>query len=336
MRLISSRNLTIFTRLAVAASLFGCQGARGPIEHVPPYEFVPLVPGVWAAIANIGGTAAANAGIMDMGRLAIVYDTGLTPEAGRQLREAAERLTGHEVEFVINSHFHEDHIGGNQAFENASFVSTSATQRIVTAEGPERSPESVAKAASSLDAINERLETEEDPAVRKELTLMSGYLGGYVESAKEFRRVPPTVTWDHRLNFTGKARRIKIIPTGKGHSEGDAPMWIKQDSILFASDLVSTDRHPLMADSDPDGWMAALDTLLTLDFNVLVPGHGPLGDRQSVIKMKEYLRFVERAARQAQDGTPVNMIPIDSAFADWMLPSQFQENVRFVMAHRHE
>ncbi|HLE57345.1 MAG TPA: MBL fold metallo-hydrolase, partial [Rhodothermia bacterium] len=140
---LPSRSL-VLTACLVAGVLLGCRGTQSQPDNVAPYEIVEIVPGVYAALANIGGSGVGNAGIINMGSQAIVYDTGLTPEAGRQLGEAAERLTGQKVTIVINSHFHDDHIGGNQAFDEPTYLATTSTQGAVEAAGGTRSPESVA------------------------------------------------------------------------------------------------------------------------------------------------------------------------------------------------
>jgi len=316
-----------------AACLVGCKQETG-INDVAPYTIVEIVPGVWAALANEGGTAFSNAGILDMGQAAFAFDTGLSPSAGRQILAAADSLTGLGVRFVFNSHFHDDHIGGNQAFSNSSFVSTTATQRLVTAAGATRSEEQIQEAEKLLDQLQSETDASDDPTARREKALTTGFLRGIVEAGSDFVRTPPTLVFDSRLNFTGSLRRVKMVPVGTAHSEGDATLWLQADSVLFAGDVVVTDRHPRMRDGDPDGWMSALDTLMTLDFNVLVPGHGPLGDRSSVLTMRHYLEFIEASARQAAAGMPVEEIPMDSAFVDWMLDSQFRDNVRFVMEFR--
>ncbi|HUF08874.1 MAG TPA: MBL fold metallo-hydrolase [Rhodothermales bacterium] len=332
---IPSRGLVPVACL-VAGVLLGCRGTQSQPNEIAPYEIVEIVPGVYAALANIGGSGVGNAGIINMGGSAIVYDTGLTPEAGRQLKEAAERLTENQIRFVINSHYHDDHVGGNQVFEGSSFFSTSATQQGVVAAGSRRSAESVAAAQDQLSRVEDRLAEESDPKAKRELSLLAGHLRGIVDSKGELERQAPTVVYDTRLNFSGSIRRVKVVPTGTGHAEGDAALWLEADSVLFAGGLVTTDRHPELADGDLDGWITALDTLLTLGFDVVVPGHGPVGDRQSVVTMQEYLRAIDRAAQQALDGTPLESIPVDSAFSEWMLEVRFRENVRFVKEKRRQ
>src|SRR5690242_20443520 len=80
--------------------------------------------GVYAAITVPGTGAWGNAGIVDLGDATLVVDTFLTPAAARDLRSAAEALTGHRVAYVVNTHYHMDHIHGNQVFTDALVIVT--------------------------------------------------------------------------------------------------------------------------------------------------------------------------------------------------------------------
>src|SRR5512143_2185534 len=104
-------------------------------SHFSVYE---LSDGIFAAIAVEGGAAVSNAGILDLGDRTLVFDTFLTPQAGYDLRLAAQQLTGREPELVINSHYHNDHIWGNQAFgPQTLFVSTAQTLDLMRTSGAE-------------------------------------------------------------------------------------------------------------------------------------------------------------------------------------------------------
>src|SRR5512138_2130610 len=104
-----------------------------PSDHFSLHE---LARGVYAAIATIGGAGIGNAAILDLGGRTLVFDTGMTPRAGRDLRLAAEQLTGRTPELVVNSHYHNDHIWGNQAFGPESlFISTAETLKLMQTLG---------------------------------------------------------------------------------------------------------------------------------------------------------------------------------------------------------
>ena len=95
------------------------------------FRLQQLAEGVYAAIHMDGGTAISNAGIVDLGDHTLIYDTLMTPQAATDLRLAAETLTGRPIDMVINSHWHYDHIWGNQVFSpNTKIISTEETRRL--------------------------------------------------------------------------------------------------------------------------------------------------------------------------------------------------------------
>lgn len=72
----------------------------------PHFHLARLADGVYGAIAADDGGAVGNAGIVDLGDRALIFDTTLTPQAADDMRAAAERLVGHPIAHVVNSHWH--------------------------------------------------------------------------------------------------------------------------------------------------------------------------------------------------------------------------------------
>jgi cyclase len=77
------------------------------------FEIRALAEGVWAAIHKEGGAAYSNAGIVDLGGRVLLFDAFDMAVAGRELRQAILDLTGRAPTWVVNSHEHGDHWGGN-------------------------------------------------------------------------------------------------------------------------------------------------------------------------------------------------------------------------------
>ncbi|MEJ2195139.1 MAG: MBL fold metallo-hydrolase [Ignavibacteriaceae bacterium] len=69
------------------------------------FRIKKLDEGIYAAISKTGGYAICNSGIVDLGDETLVFDTFISPIAARDLKQAAEVLTGNKVKYVINSHF---------------------------------------------------------------------------------------------------------------------------------------------------------------------------------------------------------------------------------------
>jgi glyoxylase-like metal-dependent hydrolase (beta-lactamase superfamily II) len=103
----------------------------------PHFELEKLADGVYAAIARDAGAAGGNAGIINLGDQTMVFDTFLTPRAATDLRVAAEFLAERQVAFVINSHWHNAHIRGNQVFTpETEILSTRSTLQFIRTESP--------------------------------------------------------------------------------------------------------------------------------------------------------------------------------------------------------
>ncbi len=98
----------------------------------PHFRLEPLAQGVYAALAKPEGWAWSNAGIIDLGGYTLVFDTFFSPAAGEDLRRAAEIVTGRTVTWVVNSGYSLLHIGGNQAFPNATILSTPTARQLMT------------------------------------------------------------------------------------------------------------------------------------------------------------------------------------------------------------
>jgi len=148
------------------------------------FRIQDLTNGVWAAIATDGGAAICNCGIVDLGGQTIVYDTTLTPHAGRDLRAAAEALCGRPVAWAINSHCHNDHTWGNSAWEGTPSLASARTRQLMATEGPEEYRWNLAHAAERLASA--QLEYEAASAKeRPELLLWLGEDQGIVDALPE-------------------------------------------------------------------------------------------------------------------------------------------------------
>ena len=96
------------------------------------FSLHPLTENMYAAIASDQGAAIGNSGLIDLGGQIIVFDTFLTPQAAADMRKASEELFGRAPDFVINSHYHNDHIWGNQVFAEVShLLSTISTRELI-------------------------------------------------------------------------------------------------------------------------------------------------------------------------------------------------------------
>ena len=292
--------------------------------------------GIFAAVHSNGGWAVSNAGIVDLGDRTLIFDTFLTPRAASDLRAAAESLTGRPATIVVNSHYHNDHIWGNQVFfPDADIVATAKTRNLIQTEGSLEFAWYKENSAPQLKAVKaEYRSARDDEAKRQQLAFWVGYFEGLLASFPELEIRLPNITFVDNMEIHGTRRSIQLIPTSGGHTQSDAMLYIASASILFMGDLLFVGAHPYLADGDPDMLKQILEKTRAMKPKTLIPGHGPVSNLDSVKLMQRYIQHVERLAEKAfNSGKPVEKLTnasVPAAFASWELPRFFGENLRFL------
>ncbi len=301
-------------------------------EH---FNLVEVSSGIYAAIDNENGTAFGNAGIINMGNGSLVFDTCITPAAGRDLRDAAEQLTGQPVRWVINSHFHNDHIRGNQAFAaDTPIIRTVQTRELIATAGVEQLRSDQDNALGLMQQFQAQYDSSDDPAVHARLDPIINFYRGIAASLPEIRLRLPDITFEDRLVIDGSVRRAEVLSYGGGHTGNDAFLLLPDDGIAFLSDLLFIEFHPLLANGDPDALLRYLDRLLALDVQQVVPGHGPVGTLEDVQTLCGYLQTVmaltSSLVEAGKSADEIAAMPVPEAYANWSFPNFFAASMRFL------
>jgi cyclase len=231
------------------------------------YDLQEVGDGVWAAIVDDDLPAVGNAAIVDLGDETLVFDTTLSLQLAERLREDARRLTGRDPAILANSHWHGDHMLGNQAFTGIRIVATPRTKELIETVGAQR-----------LEANKQAFREESPELLAIVLT-------------------PPTETFDDVLDLG----RAELLTYGGGHTESDAFVWVADAGVLLAADLVVIDSHAWVGDGDVRSWRRILTGLAELDAAVVIPGHGPVGTGDDIALMDAYLEELLRL----EPGAPI-------------------------------
>jgi glyoxylase-like metal-dependent hydrolase (beta-lactamase superfamily II) len=108
----------------------------------------------------------------------------------------------------------------------------------------------------------------------------------------------PSVTFDKRMEIDLGDRTVQLIHLGHSHTGGSIIVSVPDQKTVFTGDILFTNYHPNFKNGDIDGWVKALDSLAAMNFNVLVPGHGPLSGKKDIDDMKNYLVLFDRKAKE--------------------------------------
>ncbi|HVO73174.1 MAG TPA: MBL fold metallo-hydrolase [Ignavibacteriaceae bacterium] len=295
------------------------------------FKIEKIKEGIFAAINKPGGFAISNSGIIDLGDVVLVFDTFISPEAAEDLKRAAEQLTLKPVKYVINSHYHNDHIRGNQVFENAVIIATSETRDLIQKNEPEELDYEKSTVDQNINNCLKKLEEEKDSANLEEDQMWLGYYKAIKGSFNNYKITLPNFTIDDSLYIHGTKRRAVIFTNGKGHTESDLVLWLPEDKVLFAGDLVFAQRHPWLGDGSITGWINYLNKLSELRADVIIPGHGPLTNNNGIDSMIKYINLISNIVDDAiKLKTPedkLKEIPIPSELKNWQFENFFIPNL---------
>jgi len=236
-----------------------CAGAAATAQPQPPYVLETLAPNVWAAIANEPSASPAwsNAGFVIGDDAVGVVDTLGTPDAAKALLSDIRQRTTKPIAWVVDTHYHFDHVGGNRVFTDAG-ATVWAQRKVrcwVRSEnlrllGPQAPPE--------LRATVEGLE----PPAR------------IYDNALDQRLGSVTTEWRNLPGHTG-ADTVVIVPSAR---------------VVFAGDLLWRRMLPTLVDATTRTLVETLNSLLQQYAGyTFVPGHGGVATTADVAAFRDYL-----------------------------------------------
>jgi cyclase len=273
-----------------------------PLPANAHFRIEQLAPGVYAAIAQQGGGATGNGGIIDLGDRTLIFDTFETPLAAAELRAAAEQLTGCTPATVINSHAHPDHWFGNQVFEDcATIIATEIAREEmpVFAAEIEAFRQDPAELIAYVEEERERLREETETRSRSALEASVARWQHVLDSLPTMALRLPDQTFDSELTLYGAERVAELYALGEGHTAGDCFLVLPEEKIAFIGDLGFFQGEPFILGSHPQGWLTQLETLIGSDIERFVPGHGPVGGKEDLELQAEYMQVLMLRVRQA-------------------------------------
>ena len=187
----------------------------------------------------------------------IVIDTRPTPAEARKVLAEIRKLTALPIVYTINTHYHGDHTFGNQIFKNSKTIIAHKNVR------------------------NKLIESGQ-----KHLSLFKTF---GLPGIDEVEITPPNIIYEKEMEIWLGEYRLQLLYHGKGHTDGDTIIYIDQLRTVITGDLVFNKKIPYTADSYIDDWIDSLKYIELLKNETVIPGHGPIGERTTIISMKHYL-----------------------------------------------
>jgi cyclase len=215
----------------------------------------------------------ANVAFIATGEGVILIDTPMLPEDALLWRAEIQKRTRQEIIYIISTDHHRAHVIGNQFFPSAKIVAHELAWKEIKSYG---------------ESFRTRL-----------LNMYRDRIPEAVEFWQEHLEIiQPEITYTGRTVFFKGTKEIHLIPLG-GHTPATTVVLLPQERLLFAGDLVVTNRPPFLSQGDTKEWLEALTYLRKLPYDTLIPGHGELTGKEATENMSEYLRLVRRKVRRA-------------------------------------
>ena len=286
--------------LALSTSAF----AQGPSPVVAgkAYTFEKITDGVYYATATGALVTGSNNVVIIGDRDVMVVDTGTTPAAARAFLEDLKAVTAKPVRYVVNTHFHYDHTDGNQVYAGKADIIAHeyVTQAIQTRNVLQTEPFKTSQSTNvpiRIATLTRQI-AEEKIAARKaslESDLRIARQG--FEDLKEIRPTPPNVTYSTKKVVNLGGREVQLLFLGRGHTNGDTFVYLPKEKIIATGDEMES-QVAYMGDAQFDEWVATLDALKKLDFQVVLPGHGaPFKGKNLITGFQGYLIDLQKQVR---------------------------------------
>lgn len=265
------------------------------------FDLQKISEGVYAAIRREphGLTTNANSVFIINDHDVIVVDTTLTPGSASELLTALRKLTNKPVSYVINTHWHDDHILGNnvfrEAFPRAEFVGHRSLVDYLPTIGLSNRKQALAPTGylAFIENLRARLSRNEsvfggpmEPEERATYASDIEIGESYVKQNAAVPVVLPTLTIDERLTLYRGKRKIDIRYLGRGHTSGDIVVHLPEEKILIAGDLIIWPvPYVGSPQSHPGEWAETINKLVALNCDKIIPGHGPVLRDESYLKL---------------------------------------------------
>jgi cyclase len=255
---------------------------------VVPQRMREVADGVFAYVQPEGGWCVNNAGLLVEPDRVTVIDTAATEARARALRQAIGELTAAPPRVLVNTHFHGDHTFGNALVAGSDAVIVAHEQ------------------------------------ARTEMAVAGLGLTGLWPDVEwgSISVTLPQLTYQDRLTLHFGDRRAELIHVGPAHTTNDTVVWLPEDRVLFAGDVLMSGCTPFVLMGSVAGSLRAVERLRALDPLTVVGGHGPVCGPEVLDETAGYLRHVQRLAAE---GTAAGLTPLETAresgpgpYAHWL------------------
>jgi cyclase len=271
---------------------------------------------IYAYLQPDGTWGWSNAGLILDGEASLLVDTlfdlKLTGEMLDTMRRSLPAAA--HIDMVVNTHANGDHCYGNEMVAGARIIASRRT----------------------ADEMVEGIQPAQFAMLLKQAPSM-GQVGAYFQHCfdkfdfENITLTPPQQTFEGELTVQVGNKIAHLIEVGPAHTQGDTLVHVPGDRVVFTGDILFIGGHPVMWAGPTGNWLRALDRILSMDVDAIVPGHGPITDKHGVAELKSYFEYIYDQTRQRFEAgmslsEAAQDIPLDR-YATWTDGERIAVNV---------
>ncbi|MCX6012519.1 MAG: MBL fold metallo-hydrolase [Chloroflexi bacterium] len=268
-----------------------------------------LIPDIWVITTSLLPGGGPNSGLIISGNEVILIDSSFSLSCGKQLLLNVHQITSKSPSYIINTHSHGDHLFGNEAFAPPAMIVAHENVRKTLISQGQNMIKSFASRWSHL-----------------------------IPDISETTLILPDITFTEKMTLHFAGRSIDLIHPGPAHTNSDIMIYLPEQKILFTGDLFFNHVFPPVFGSI-SGWITALETIEAMEFDIIVPGHGPVATKKELTEFKNLLIDMRNQVEQSfTHGLSIQQAikDMDLPCKDWPQYERLNMNVPFIYQELRE
>jgi cyclase len=281
------------------------------------YDLVKVADGVYSFVApdTDSGVVQANCTVIIGEDAVLVVDSGQFPTLARRMVADIRKLTSKPVRYLVNTHWHFDHVWGNgvfrESFPGLAIISTEFTRQMVEDQGPkvlrtqahknEEDAAQMRKMAAGEKLPDGQVVTEQ---LRASLIRTADTLDHIAPELALTVHTPPTLGFEKQLNVSLGKREVQLMWLGRANTGGDAVVWVPDVKVLTTGDAVVY-PVPFAFGSYMNEWPGVVQKMIDLHPAVIIPGHGALQHDDAYLRT--LIELFQALTSQVKDAVARNL-----------------------------
>ena len=285
--------------------------AAGQAGEAKLFDLEKAADGVYFAKARPQAMINCNGAVFVRSKDVVVVDAHSKPSAAASLVAQIRReITDKPVRYVVNTHFHWDHMQGDQAYketgQKVDIIASSTTKKLMSDLSVARMKESLEQIPPEIEKFKKRAESSTSAAEKAFCAEQIRQIEAYQAEMKDFTLDLPSITFDDSYALPDPTYDLHLEFHGHAHTAGDVFVFCPQRRALATGDA-SHGWLPNLGDGYPHDWPATIDKVMKADFKYVLGGHGPMQpDRTIMTNQRNYIEeLTGKVEESKRDGLSV-------------------------------